>query len=157
MSPVAEEVVGKSSKIRRIVRLRQMLLRWRRKAHLSASAASRVPDDVPAGHVAVCVGASRRRFVVRAVHLNHPVFQSLLLQAEEEYGFANRSGPLEIPCDEAFFQEVLRHISGPSGSSARPVRTVDAEDLNRCCKGSRFDIRIESRPLLDGPVGKTAW
>ncbi|KAK4781748.1 hypothetical protein SAY86_015850 [Trapa natans] len=151
MSSAAEEVAGKSSKIRRIVRLRQMLLGWRRKAHLSAAAAAcRVPSDVPAGHVAVCVGASRRRFIVRAVHLNHPVFQSLLLQAEEVYGFSNRSGPLEIPCEEAFFQEALRIVSRPASSSDLPVHTVDHEDLQRCCNESRLHIWIESRPLLHG-------
>lgn len=154
----ADEAVGKSSKIRHIVRLRQMLLRWRRKARLSAAAeASRVPADVPAGHVAVCVGTSRRRFVVRAAYLNHPAFQSLLVQAEEEYGFANRGGPLTIPCDEAFFEEALRLVSRPR--SARPAQTIDAGDLQRCChmggKGNGLDIWFESWPLLQ--VGKTAW
>ncbi|KAF2310091.1 hypothetical protein GH714_006506 [Hevea brasiliensis] len=55
--------IGKCSKIRHIVRLRQMLRRWRNKARMSAN---RIPSDVPAGHVAVCVGTSCRRFVVRA-------------------------------------------------------------------------------------------
>ncbi|KAK4751374.1 hypothetical protein SAY87_004856 [Trapa incisa] len=159
MSSAWEEVAGKSSKIHCIVRLRQMLLQWRRKARLSAAAATacRVPADVPAGHVAVCVGASRRRFIVRAVHLNHPVFQSLLMQAEEEYGFSNRSGPLEIPCEEAFFQEALRIVSRPVGSSAFPIQTVDYEDMQRCCNDNRLDIWSESRPLLHGPIGKAAW
>ncbi|RZC05445.1 auxin-induced protein X15-like [Glycine soja] len=86
-----------------IVRLRQMLRRWRSKAH-------RIPSDVPAGHVAVCVGTNSRRFVVRATYLNHPVFKKLLVEAEEEYGFSNH-GLLAIPCDEALFEQLLRFIS----------------------------------------------
>ncbi|GFZ10387.1 SAUR-like auxin-responsive protein family [Actinidia rufa] len=93
------------SKILHIVKLRQMLRRWRKKA---ASARRRSPSDVPAGHVAICVGTNFRRFVVRASYLNHPVFKKLLVQAEEEYGFSN-TGPLAIPCDESVF---LKRSSG---------------------------------------------
>ncbi|KAB2040862.1 hypothetical protein ERO13_D02G097950v2 [Gossypium hirsutum] len=66
--------LGKYTKIRHIVRLRQMLQRWRNKALMSAR---RIPSDVPVGHVAIYVGTSCRRFVVR-------VFRKLLIQAEED-------------------------------------------------------------------------
>ncbi|KAL8098432.1 hypothetical protein AgCh_031258 [Apium graveolens] len=92
------------SKIRHIVRLRIMLKRWRQKA------ASRIPSDVPSGHVAVTVGPSCRRFVVPAKYLNHPVFRELLVRAEEEYGF-NNTGPLVIPCDEWVFEEIIKCLS----------------------------------------------
>ncbi|RZB74102.1 auxin-responsive protein SAUR71-like [Glycine soja] len=128
-----------SSKIRRIVRVRQMLLRWRRKA----------AADVPAGHVAVCVGPSRRRFIVRATHLNHPIFKMLLVKAEEEYGFCNH-GPLAIPCDESLFEELLRVVS-------RPVPGFSTlEDFQRRCHmdvSTGFDVVGESWPLLrDEPI-----
>ncbi|MBA0765301.1 hypothetical protein Gotri_014521 [Gossypium trilobum] len=45
--------LGKYTKIRHIVRLRQMLQRWRNKARMSAR---RIPSDVPVGHVAIYVG-----------------------------------------------------------------------------------------------------
>ncbi|KAK8366207.1 hypothetical protein V6Z11_A02G103900 [Gossypium hirsutum] len=94
--------LGKYTKIRHIVRLRQMLQRWRNKACMSAR---RIPSDVPVGHVAIDVGTSCRRFVVR-------VFRKLLLiQAEEEYGFSNQ-GLLAIPCDEPVFEQVIQLISG---------------------------------------------
>ncbi|GER50294.1 SAUR-like auxin-responsive protein family [Striga asiatica] len=130
--------MGKYNNIRHIVRLRQMLRSWRRKA-----ASHRSPPDVPPGHVAVCVGPDRRRFVVRAAHLNHPVFRRLLSQAEEEYGFAGRPGPLAIPCcDESLFEEVLRAVS-----RADP-------DPGRCChvgvRRGGSDFFGESRPLLFG-------
>ncbi|XP_008804009.2 indole-3-acetic acid-induced protein ARG7-like [Phoenix dactylifera] len=114
--------MAKCSKIRHIVRLRQMLRRWRMRA---ASASRGAPADVPAGHVAVCVGSSSRRFVVRAAHLNHPVFRQLLRQAEEEYGFSSRPGPLALPCDESFFEHILRHLSSSSSSSSRFVSLED--------------------------------
>ncbi|XP_027356989.1 auxin-induced protein 6B-like [Abrus precatorius] len=132
---------GKCSRIRHIVRLRQMLRRWRTKAHMSAHP---IPSDVPAGHVAVCVGTNHRRFVVRATHLNHPVFKNLLLQAEEEYGFSNH-GPLVIPCDEVLFEQVLRFIS--RSCSANSNRFVNLEDCHAGVRNN-LDFWPESRPLL---------
>lgn len=145
-----------NNKIRHIVRIRQMLQQWRRKARIAAArAVAHAPSDVPAGHVAVCVGSSSRRFIVRATHLNHPMFKSLLVQAEEEYGFANH-GPLSIPCDEACFEEVLRVVtrssSAESGNSGRfNMMIISSDDSQRRC---HVDIRKkseffgESRPLL---------
>ncbi|XP_038991432.1 indole-3-acetic acid-induced protein ARG7-like [Hibiscus syriacus] len=146
--------LGKSSKIRHIVRLRQMLRRWRNKARMSAS---RIPSDVPAGHVAVCVGTSCRRFVVRTTYLNHPIFKKLLIQAEEEYRFSN-PGPLAIPCDETVFKEVIRVISrSESGHSARFVNLEDFKGSCHVGMGNKLDLWIESRTLLHGFAEKTIW
>ncbi|CAA3024946.1 indole-3-acetic acid-induced protein ARG7-like [Olea europaea var. sylvestris] len=135
------------SKIRHIVRLRQMLKRWR----LKAAAASRsAPSDVPAGHVAVAVGTTCKRFVVRTAYLNHPVFKKLLIQAEEEYGFTN-SGPLTIPCDESLFEEILRYLARKESNQNNSARFMSFEDFQRYCHvGIRSNIEFwaESRPLL---------
>lgn len=153
---------GKRFKISHIVRIRQMLRRWRRKAACSSSSPSqritqgRVPPDVPSGHVAICVGSSRRRFVVRATYLNHPIFQKLLVQAEEEFGFANL-GPLTIPCDEFMFEEILRFVS--QTESCNSVSRITFEDFQRCrlvdYRKINFDVYTESRPLLGGYADKT--
>ncbi|CAN1255407.1 Protein SMALL AUXIN UP-REGULATED RNA 54 [Linum perenne] len=92
-----------------------------------------IPCEVPAGHVAVYVGASCRRFVVRATFLNHPIFKRILAMAEEEYGFEN-SGPLRIPCDEWEFEEVLKLASRSEQSSMfeRSRRLAKLEDVRRC-------------------------
>ncbi|OWM80339.1 auxin-responsive protein SAUR50-like [Punica granatum] len=137
-----------SNKIRRIVRIRQMLRRWRLRA--ASRGHSQPPADVPSGHVAVVVGTARRRYVVRASHLNHPVFTGLLVRAEEEYGFAN-PGPLTIPCDESLFEEALGLAarSDPARSGRRPL----SDELRRCCHfgSSRYpEFLAESRPLLNG-------
>lgn len=135
--------IGNSNKISHIVRIRQMLRRWRKKAAASL--------DVPAGHVAIRVGSSSKRFLVRATYLNHPIFRKLLVQAEEEYGFVNQ-GPLTIPCDELVFEEVLRFVSAAeSGDSAR---CVGFEDFQRCSVQGYHKLNlVESRPLLGGFAG----
>lgn len=123
-----------------------MLKRWRRKARLMAS---RAPSDVPSGHVAVCVGDSSKRFIVRATYLNHPIFKKLLLQAEEEYGFKN-IGPLTIPCDESVFEEILRVVSRSDS-----VRFWNLDEFQRCRHvGIRNHLEFlgESRPLLHGQL-----
>uniref|UniRef100_A0A7C9EGM6 Indole-3-acetic acid-induced protein ARG7 n=1 Tax=Opuntia streptacantha TaxID=393608 RepID=A0A7C9EGM6_OPUST len=126
--------MGKSNRIRYIVRLTQMLKRWKLKALSSSSSYSSgrnlVPSDVPPGHVAVCVGPRCRRFILRATHLNHPAIRKILEEAEEEYGFDNSDGPLFIPCDESEFEEALRVLTR-------------SDDLPSRCR-----VVTESMPLL---------
>ncbi|CAI0376997.1 unnamed protein product [Linum tenue] len=150
-----------------------MLKQWRRKARANASSSSAssssssspslspsrpaaaAPSDVPAGHVAVCVGASCRRFVVRATHLNHPIFRRVLAQAEEEFGFAN-AGPLRIPCEEMEFEEILKLAS--RSDSIR--RFLHLEEIQRCAhscvvrrnssNNNNGEFVGDSRPLLRG-------
>lgn len=158
--------IAKCQKIRHIVRIRQMLKQWRRKARITASNhnSSRnngngaCPSDVPAGHVAVCVGTGFRRYIVRATYLNHPIFKRLLVQTEEEYGF-NNVGPLTIPCDESVFEEILRVVSR-SDSSSNSGRFSTLEDLQRCCHvgmKSKLGFLSESRPLLHGVAHKSVF
>lgn len=147
---------SKCSQIRHIVRLRQMLRRWRNKARMSAT---RAPSDVPEGHVAVCVGTNYTRFIVRASYLNHPVFKKLLLKAEEEYGFTNH-GPLAIPCDETLFQEIIRFISRSGSDNSNRFLNIELDDFQRHCHvgiSNNLDFWPESRPLLHGPTDKTIW
>ncbi|CAA0826997.1 SAUR-like auxin-responsive protein family, partial [Striga hermonthica] len=60
--------------------------------------------EVPKGHFAVYVGENeKKRFVIPVSHLNHRLFQELLLQAEEEFGFHHPMGGLTIPCSEDLF------------------------------------------------------
>ena len=137
-----------SSKIRHIVRLRQMLRRWRKKAAMSNR---RIPADVPAGHVAVRVGNNSRRYVVRATYLNHPVFKQLLIQTEEEYGFSN-NGPLVIPCEEIVFEELIRSLARSESNS--PTRLSNLDDFTGYCHVDVLDFWPDSRPLLHD---KAVW
>nr|XP_048323059.1 auxin-induced protein 15A-like [Ziziphus jujuba var. spinosa] len=64
-----------------IVKLKRMASMWRR---LARGRHKELPPDVPPGHLAVIVGETRRRFVIRADYLNQPVFQQLLHLAYEK-------------------------------------------------------------------------
>lgn len=135
--------------IRCIARIRRMLRAWRSKAtssrgsppdvprgHVGSNcrkATSRSPPDVPPGHVAVLVGSNCSRYIVRATHLNHPIFRRLLDQIGEEYGFPNYSGPLWIPCDESQFEKILRRVDS---------------DLKKCTRTRNDDLdRFGQSPL----------
>ncbi|AEE86418.1 putative small auxin-up RNA [Arabidopsis thaliana] len=148
--------MGKNNKIGSVVRIRQMLKQWQKKAHIGSSNNDPV-SDVPPGHVAVSVGENRRRYVVRAKHLNHPIFRRLLAEAEEEYGFAN-VGPLAIPCDESLFEDIIAIVtrcesSSSSGRGNPPAATL--EDLRRCSHVGLAKNNVESRPLLPGIAEKS--
>ncbi|KAK8945193.1 hypothetical protein KSP39_PZI007969 [Platanthera zijinensis] len=147
--------MAKNSMILNIVRLRQMVRRWR----IRSSSSSSSEMDVPAGHVVVCVGSGSRRFVVRAAHLNHPAFRNLLLRAEEEYGFS-QPGPLSLPCEESLFLQILRQIS-----SSYTFRLPSAEDFDYpatgccscCCVDGKTAWRPDALPLLHGYAEKQVW
>ncbi|EYU37893.1 hypothetical protein ABFS83_02G013800 [Erythranthe nasuta] len=68
-------------------------------------------NEVPKGHFVVYVGESeKKRFVIPLSYLNHPLFQELLCQAEEEFGFYHPMGGLTIPCTEELFIDVTSHL-----------------------------------------------
>ncbi|KAG8086677.1 hypothetical protein GUJ93_ZPchr0010g8317 [Zizania palustris] len=81
----------------------------------SSASASAAAADVPRGHLAVYVGESRKRFVIRTAYLKHPSFVLLLKRVEDEFGFDHRCGGLTIPCaTEGDFASIV----GGMGSAA---------------------------------------
>ncbi|KDP29242.1 hypothetical protein JCGZ_16631 [Jatropha curcas] len=101
---------------------------WRK---LAGGGEKKLPLDVPPGHLPVVVGEARKRFVMRADYLNHPIFRQLLDQAYEDHG-RNKDGPLAIPCDEFLFQGILHTLRGDA----------DVSQFSCFCK--------DSTPLLQG-------
>ncbi|KAL8051204.1 hypothetical protein ABFX02_06G131100 [Erythranthe guttata] len=68
--------------------------------------------EVPKGHLAVYVGeGEKKRFVIPLSYLNHPLFQELLFQAEEEFGFNHPMGGITIPCREDLFINLASRLS----------------------------------------------
>ncbi|KAL7108736.1 hypothetical protein ACP275_06G131800 [Erythranthe tilingii] len=68
--------------------------------------------NVPKGHFAVYVGESeKKRFVIPLSYLNDPLFQELLCQTGEEFGFHHPMGGLTIPCSEELFIDLTSHLS----------------------------------------------
>lgn len=60
--------------------------------------------DIPKGHFAVYVGEiQKKRFVIPMSFLSEPLFQDLLSQTEEEFGFHHPMGGVTIPCSEDLF------------------------------------------------------
>ena len=79
---------------------------------LSGSRSSKSLDILPKGHFVVYVGESqKKRFVIPLSYLNEPMFQDLLSQAEEEYGYDHPMGGITIPCSEHSFLELTSRLS----------------------------------------------
>ncbi|WVY98814.1 hypothetical protein V8G54_030965, partial [Vigna mungo] len=68
--------------------------------------------DAPKGYLAVYVGENMTRFVIPVSHLNQPLFQELLSQSEEEFGYDHPMGGLTIPCSEHVFRHIISCLSG---------------------------------------------
>ncbi|KAK9055303.1 hypothetical protein SSX86_026385 [Deinandra increscens subsp. villosa] len=132
---MASSLKKSNNKISQIVRLKQVMQRWRRRCITTASFTSDSESEIDysfrrhrripsAGSLAVYVGSERRRFVIPTRFLNLPVFVSLLNKAEEEFGFQTTGG-LVIPCDVVFFKRLLKVLErNDSGFS-----TLDLDDF----------------------------
>ncbi|XP_057490933.1 indole-3-acetic acid-induced protein ARG7-like [Actinidia eriantha] len=64
----------------------------------------------PKGHFVVYVGNEMKRFVVPTSYLKNHIFQQLLDQAAEEYGFHNHE-KIVLPCDELTFQRLTTFLA----------------------------------------------
>ncbi|KAL6547824.1 hypothetical protein OROHE_009529 [Orobanche hederae] len=73
----------------------------------------RRPAEVSKGHIAIYVGENeKKRFVIPVSYLNHPSFQELLFQAEEEFGLGNHPmGGLTIPCSQDIYVDFISALS----------------------------------------------
>lgn len=120
----------KSNKITEIVRLQQILKKWRKRANSSKTTRSSskgmkflkrtlsLSDNsgreesstvVPKGYLAVCVGEELKRFIIPTEYLGHHSFHLLLREAEEEFGF-QQTGVLRIPCEVPVFENILQMV-----------------------------------------------
>lgn len=65
---------------------------------------------VPKGHIPIYVGDNKTRFIVPLSYLSHPLFQDLLQDAEDEFGFNHSMGGLTIPCSQETFFELASEL-----------------------------------------------
>ncbi|XP_035829911.1 auxin-responsive protein SAUR21-like [Helianthus annuus] len=93
----------------RIIQAKKILRR-------SLSNGSRTPTytDIPKGYFAIYVGEQeKKRHVVPVSLLSEPMFQDLLHQAEEEFGYNHPMGAaptLTIPCSEDVFTDLASRL-----------------------------------------------
>ncbi|KAL1324275.1 hypothetical protein HN51_034426 [Arachis hypogaea] len=83
----------------------------RRKTSFTANQATSKVVEVPKGYLAMYVGEKMKRFVVPISYLNQPLFQELLSQAEEEFGYDHPMGGLTIPCSEDAFLDLTSRLN----------------------------------------------
>ncbi|KAK7411013.1 hypothetical protein VNO78_02341 [Psophocarpus tetragonolobus] len=102
-----------------------ILKAWKRcrfsRPHLKLKACSKslLENDgqiVPHGCFSVHVGPERQRFVVKTKYVNHPLFQMLLEEAEQEHGFEN-DGPIWLPCNVDLFYKVLAQMDSEANNN----------------------------------------
>ncbi|KAJ7958623.1 SAUR-like auxin-responsive family protein [Quillaja saponaria] len=148
----------KSNKIRDIVRLQQIIKKWRKLANNSSKTTTTsksikfliktlsLSDNstregsstvVPKGYLAVCVGDELKRFIVPTAYLSHHAFQVLLQEAEEEFGF-QQSGVLRIPCEVCVFESILKVVEGKDIYFTKECRLSIEEMVGYCSSESQL-------------------
>ncbi|MED6223387.1 hypothetical protein PIB30_073522 [Stylosanthes scabra] len=84
----------------------------RRKLSFNSNQASSKALEVPKGYLAVYVGEKMKRFMIPISYLNQALFQELLSQAEEEFGYDHPMGGLTVPCSEEAFLDLTSCLNG---------------------------------------------
>jgi len=83
-----------------------------RRSSFTAGQSSSKQVEVPKGYLAVYVGEEMKRFLIPVAFLNEPLFQELLSQAQEEFGYCHPMGGLTIPCKEDVFLHTTSCLNG---------------------------------------------
>ncbi|XP_058730121.1 auxin-induced protein X10A-like [Vicia villosa] len=82
-----------------------------RRTSFSRTQGSTKGFEVPKGYLAVYVGDKMKRFVIPVSYLNQSLFQELLNEAEEEFGYDHPMGGLTIPCSEDEFLNLTSRLN----------------------------------------------
>ncbi|KAE8736276.1 putative mitochondrial adenine nucleotide transporter BTL1-like [Hibiscus syriacus] len=151
----------KSNKIRQIVRLQQILKKWKNVANAPKNTSSSTnsstattsgggsrsikflkrtlsfsdvnSEGIPKGFLAVCVGKELKRFIIPTEYLGHEAFRILLRRAEEEFGF-QQEGVLKIPCEVALFEKILDVVQHKDENSLLLVlHELADKEIMACC------------------------
>ncbi|XP_004501217.1 auxin-responsive protein SAUR72-like [Cicer arietinum] len=155
----------KPNKIREIVRLQQILKKWRRIANASKTSRSNNSSSsstskgikflkrtlsmserdqgggssnvVPKGYLAVCVGVDLNRFVIPTEYLGHQAFHILLRETEEEFGF-EQTGVLRIPCEVSVFESILKMVEGKDNRLSTQKCRFGIEKMMGYCSSNQL-------------------
>ncbi|GLT85116.1 hypothetical protein SLE2022_033170 [Rubroshorea leprosula] len=147
-----------SNKIREVVRLQQILKKWRTlatasKSNGSSNTSSRgksikflkrtlsLSDNsvreasgntIRKGYLAVSVGEEQKRFTIPTEYLSHQAFHILLREAEEEFGF-QQTGILRIPCEVPVFESILKMVEEKKDKLFFQECRFNVDDIMRYC------------------------
>lgn len=89
----------------------------------------------PEGCFSVYVGPEKQRFVIKTRYVNHPLFKTLLEEAESEYGYSSE-GPLALPCNVDVFGKLLVEM--------------DSDEINQ--KGCTFTRSVSAYRVISHPI-----
>lgn len=81
---------------------------------------ARAELEIPKKHFVVCVGANSRQYVVPLSYLSIPAFRALMDASFEQFGY-QKDGPMQLPCEEAAFEELLENLKQPPRRRMRIV------------------------------------
>ena len=161
-----------SNKIIEIVKLQQIMKKWRKAASLKKSTMQGnagtggvksikflkktlsfsdrnqgISRDsvVPRGSLAVCVGEEMKRFVIPMAYLRCEAFDILLKEAEEEFGF-QQEGILRIPCQVSLFEEIIRLLEDNKDAKIIHDYVFTAGNNTMACSLSESPITNSHHP-----------
>ncbi|KAJ9164514.1 hypothetical protein P3X46_024082 [Hevea brasiliensis] len=162
----------KSNKITDIVRLQQILKKWKKAAtsHKNSNAscsssttntikfikrtlsfsdvsAASSNDAVPKGFLAVCVGKELKRYVIPTEYLGHQAFGILLREAEEEFGF-QQEGVLKIPCQVSVFEKILKVVEEKSDVYLLHELGFNNVEISSCWSSSDYELTPSHHPQM---------
>lgn len=104
--------------------LKKLLVKTLRKCYSLRSRSPKGKNDrnqlPPLGCFSVYVGPEKERFIIRTTHVNHPLFRTLLDEAEMAYGYA-AMGPLVLPCDVESFLDTLWEMEKEVAVERSPI------------------------------------
>ncbi|XP_058114356.1 protein SMALL AUXIN UP-REGULATED RNA 51-like [Magnolia sinica] len=161
----------KPNKISDIVRLQQILKKWKKLANapkptttsssksmkflkrtlsfsdssVSSLSSSTGDGAVPKGFLAVSVGEEMKRFVIPTEYLTHRAFGILLREAEEEFGF-QQEGVLRIPCEVPVFERILKVVEEKREVFFMQEIGFNGEKEMVGCCSSRAEISTSHHP-----------
>ena len=94
----------------------------------------------PEGYFTVYVGPDKERMLIKTELANHPLFRSLLDEAEMEYGFSI-DGPLVLPCNRDRFLQVLGKVEQEESADAARNKVRTASPVRRFTGGRLCWVR----------------
>ena len=100
------------------------------------------------GHFVVYT-ADQRRFIFPLRYLDNPVIKELLEISEEEFGLPS-DGPIRLPCDAIFMQQIVSMIQGIADRKLEKALLMSITTQRCLLSGSVQESQIKQQFLVCG-------